>query len=208
MTGPRKVHRKFLLHPPGTERQQYHAIAQPCCFAHVVRNENDGAAGFSPDAFQFVVQQIASLSVQRRKRLVHQQDVGLGGQRSRQCDSLPHAARELMDVALPEFRKMHQAQIVLHLLLALVFADVLHLHAELDVPANCQPRKQAEFLEDQDAIGSRPTHRRAIHQHLSRGLRTQARDQVQQRGLATSRRTDNAEKLSRLHFQADVVERQ
>src|SRR5450631_1180343 len=113
-----------------------------------------------------------------------------------------------MDVAVPELQKMDEAQVVLHLLLALGFADVLHLQAELDVPAHRQPGKQPEFLEDQDAIGSRPIHRRAIHQNLPRGLRLQTGDQVQQRGLATSRRTDDAEKLSRLNFKTYSVERQ
>ncbi len=112
-----------------------------------------------------------------------------------------------MNVAVSELRKMDEAQIVLHLLLALGFADVLHLHAELDVPANRQPRKQAKFLEDQDAISPGPTHRRAIHQNLSRGLRMQTGDQVQQCGLAASRRTDDAKELSRLHFKIDFVER-
>ena len=92
---------------------------------------------------------------------------------------------------------MDEAQIVLHLLFALGFGDVLHLHAELDVAANRQPGKQAEFLKDQDAIGPRPAHRRAIDQNLSRSLRLQTGDQVQQRGLAASGRTDDAEKLSR-----------
>ena len=36
----------------------------------------------------------------------------------------------------------------------------------------------------------------------------QSRDQVQQRGLAASRRSDDAEKFSRLHLKIDVVERQ
>src|SRR5882762_8060787 len=102
-----------------------------------------------------------------------------------------------MDVAIPELGKMDKTQIVLHLLLALGFADVLHLHAELDVPADRKPGKQAKFLEDQDAIGPRSIHRRAIHQNFPGGLWMQPRDQVQQRGLPTSRRTDDAKKLSR-----------
>ena len=113
-----------------------------------------------------------------------------------------------MDIAVPELGKMNKTQIVLHLLLALGLREVLHLQAELDVAADRQPGKQAEFLEDQDTIGPRPAHRRAIHQNLPRGLGIQPGDQVQERGLATSRRTDDAKKLSRLHFQADIVERQ
>ncbi len=112
-----------------------------------MRNENDGAAGFGPQALQLVVQQIASLGVQRGKWLVHQQDIRLGRQRSRQCHTLPHASRKLMDIAVPELRKMDEAQIILHLLFALGFRDVLHLHAELDVSSNRQPGKQGRVPE-------------------------------------------------------------
>src|SRR4029077_6363611 len=65
-----------------------------------------------------------------------------------------------------------------------------------------------EFLEDQDAIGPRSIHWHAIHQNFPGGLWMQPRDQVQQRGLAASRRTDDAKKLSRLHFKIDFVERE
>ena len=71
---------------------QHHAISQTHSFAHVVSNENDGAAGFRPDALQFVVQQIASLRVECGEGFVHQQDVRLGGQSASQCDALPHSA--------------------------------------------------------------------------------------------------------------------
>ena len=80
LTWPRQVHRKFLFHSSRAKSQQRHAIAQPCRFAHIMRDEDDGAAGFRPYALQFIVQQIASLGVERGERLVHQQDVRLGGQ--------------------------------------------------------------------------------------------------------------------------------
>src|SRR5258708_28874723 len=101
-----------------------------------------------------------------------------------------------MDVALSELRKMDEAQVILHLFLTLGFADVLHLHAELDVPADRQPWKQAEFLEDQNAIRSRPIHRRAIHQNLPRRMRMPPSEQINQRGISPSRATHDAKKLS------------
>src|SRR5271170_6344620 len=98
-----------------------------------------------------------------------------------------------MDITVSELRKMDEAQIVLHLLFALGFRDVLHLHAKLDVSANGQPGEQAELLKDQNAIGPRSAHRGAIYENLARGLRMQAGDQMQQRGLATARGSDYAE---------------
>ena len=79
------------------------------------------------------MEQVARLRIQRSERLVHQQDVRLGGQGARQSDPLPHAARKLVRVAVAELGKMHQPQVVLDLLFALRLWNVLHLHSELNV---------------------------------------------------------------------------
>ncbi len=71
---------------------QDNAIAQPNGFADVVGHEDDGASGLAPDALQFVVQQVAGLGVERGEGLVHQENVGLGGQRACDGDALPHSA--------------------------------------------------------------------------------------------------------------------
>src|SRR5208337_4206258 len=72
----------------------------------------------------------------------------------------------------------------LYFFFALGFADIFHLEAELDVAANCQPGKQSEFLENQDAVSSRATDGSAIDQNSSRGRRVQTGDQVQESRLA------------------------
>src|SRR5258708_12068229 len=110
-----------------------------------------------------------------------------------------------MDVDLSDLRKMDEAQVILHLFLTLGFADVFHLHAELDVPADRQPGKQAEFLEDQNAISSGPIHRRAINQNLPRCLRMQPGYHMQQRTLSTSPRPTHAKKHSPLHSNTHLV---
>ena len=48
----------------------------------------------------------------------------------------------------------------------------------------------------------------AVDQHLTGSRRLQTSDQVQQSGLAATRRTNDAEELTGLHLQVDVVERQ
>ena len=73
--------------------------------------------------------------------------------------ALPHTSRELMDVALLEFREMHQLQIVVGLLfVAPASRNALHLHAEFDVLSNGQPGEEAMILKDHDAVRARALH--------------------------------------------------
>ena len=64
------------------------------------------------------------------------------------------------------------------------------------------------LLEDHDAVGAGPCDWNAVDEDLSRSLRVQACNQMQQRGLAASRGTDDAEKFSRFDLQVNLVERQ
>ena len=78
----RQIHGKFALHPAGPKSKQRHTIGEAYGFAHVVGHKNNSAPGLRPDALQFVVQQVAGLSIERGEGLIHQQDIGLGGQGS------------------------------------------------------------------------------------------------------------------------------
>ena len=170
MTRARQVDREFTLDAAGAEGQQNDAIAEANGFADVVGDENDGASGLAPDALQFVVQQVASLGVERGEGFVHQQNIGLGGKRAGDGHALPHAAGELVSVAVLEFAEMHQAQVVVGLFLALGLGNALHLHAEFDVLSDREPREQAVLLEDENAIGAGPCDRFAVDQDLAGGL--------------------------------------
>ena len=54
---------------------------------------------------QLVLQLGADQRIERRERLVHQQDRRLGGEGARQADALLHAARKLMRVFLRPLRR-------------------------------------------------------------------------------------------------------
>src|SRR6202045_542664 len=103
-----------------------------------------------------------------------------------------------MGVTTLKLPEMHEAQIVTGLLFPLRLADPLHLHTELDVLADGEPGKKAQFLENQDAVRARPPDRLAVNKYLTRGLWVQSGNQMQQRGLAASGRPHHAEKLARL----------
>src|SRR5207245_10133817 len=72
LTWPGEIDLKFALHTAGTEGEQYDPISESDRFSNIVRDEDDGAAGFGPDALQFVVQKVARLRIKCRERLIHQ----------------------------------------------------------------------------------------------------------------------------------------
>ena len=113
-----------------------------------------------------------------------------------------------MDVAFFELSEMHQSKVILDSVATLSLGNTLHLHSELNVLADGQPWKQGVILKDHDAIGSRTLHRLSIDQNLTGSLRLQAGNQVQERGLAATRWSDDAEKFSGTNFKIDVIQRE
>ncbi len=91
MTGPRQINFIFVLDLPGTKREQGHAISQAYSLADVMRHKHNSAPGFRPDAFELVVEKVAGLGIERRKRLVHQQHVGFGCKGAGERHALPHS---------------------------------------------------------------------------------------------------------------------
>ncbi len=56
------------------------------------------------------MQQVAGHRVEGAERLVHQQHVGILGERAGERDALPHAAGELMRPLVGEFGQVHGLQ--------------------------------------------------------------------------------------------------
>ena len=154
------------------------------------------------------MQQVAGLRVQGGEGFVHQQDIWLGGQRAGQGYPLPHSPGKLVDVAVRELRELYQAQVIPGFPLALCLRNALHLQAEFDIVCDRQPGKEPELLENQDPVSARPVYRLAVNQDTARRGLLQPGNQMQQRGLAASRRADNAEKLAGFDLQVDSVKRQ
>jgi hypothetical protein len=73
-------------------------------------DEADGLFGARPELQQFLVQPVAHDLVQRAEGFVHQQDVGVEGQRPRDRGALLHAARKLPGKLLLEAGQFHQFQ--------------------------------------------------------------------------------------------------
>ena len=70
-----------------------------------VGDEHDGLLLLVPDAQQLLLQQQLVLRVERRERLVHQQDFRIVGEGARDGDALLHAAGELVRIIIGEARQ-------------------------------------------------------------------------------------------------------
>ena len=109
----------------------------------------------APDVEDEFLHGLAGQCIQGAERLVHQERVRIGGQRTGEADALLHAARQLVDVAGLEVLQAHQLEVFAGDLAPLGLADPLQLEAEGDVLQNGQPGHQRVFLEHHAAVGSR-----------------------------------------------------
>ena len=193
------VHRPLAGDASGPRREQDDPLPEPHRLAHVVRDEDDGSAGLRPDAGELLVQHVPRDGVERRERLVHEQEVALLGQRAGQGDALPHAARQLVHPLGAGALEPDEREQALGLLASLRAGDAPQPQRELDVPRSGEPRVERGLLEHQ---------RRPAARHLDGagdGL-VQPRDQGQQGRLAAAGRAEQADELARRHGQVDAVE--
>ena len=96
---------------------------------------------------KLVLQLAANQRIERREGLIHQQDVGVGGEGARQTDALLHAPRELRDMPVGPLRQSHQLELFADDLLAPRVRLAAQLQAETDVVAHRAPRQQTKLLE-------------------------------------------------------------
>ena len=166
---------------------------------HVVGDEQDRRAGLPPDPLQLVVHDVAGHGVQRAEGLVHEQHVGLLGQRPGQGDPLAHAARELVGLLVDEAVQAHQLEELDDpWSCAASRGTPRRRSGKLDVLAHGQPREQRRLLEHEGGL--------AAEDDLAGRRLVEAGHQVEQGGLAATRRSDQADELAGLDLERDPIE--
>ena len=93
---------KLAVTRPGPGRQDDDAVAEPGRLADVVGDEQHGQAAVAHERVELVVQHVAGHRVEGAERLVHQQDVGVLGERPGQRRPLAHAAGQLVRALVGE----------------------------------------------------------------------------------------------------------
>ncbi len=133
-------------------REDRDPIGEICRLADVVGHKEDRLPRFLPDLLQLLVQDVASLSVERGERLVHEQDPRIHGEGAGNRDTLSHAPRQLMRVRASESGEMHHAQKMHRSLVPLGSGDSHAPEWEFDVPEHAEPRKERGLLKHHASI--------------------------------------------------------
>ena len=110
------------------------------------------------DLQHLVAEQEPRLLVERGERLVHQQDLRLGGERARDRDALAHAAGQLGRIAALEAVEPDQLDEVPRALDALRLGHAGDLEREGDVVGDGAPREGRLLLEHHADRGVRAGH--------------------------------------------------
>ena len=183
------------------------AIRQVDGLVDLVGHEQHGLARFLPDAQQLDLHEVARLRVERRERLVHEQHVGIGGERARKADALLHAAGQFVRIVTFETRKPDHHDQSLGDLPPRSGRHALEFEAEFDIALHRAPRQQPELLEHHGAVGARTGDRLAGHLQIAGIELQQAEQDVQERALAAARRPDDRQKFTGPDVDVEVLQR-
>ena len=128
-------------------------------------DEADRLIGAVPELQELFVEMVADDFIERAEGLVHQEEIGVEGERPGDRSALLHAARELPGKLLLEPGELDHPEHPFHPRLLLRPRIAHDLERQPDVPRDRPPRKQPRRLKDV-AIGPRlPRGRRAHPVH-------------------------------------------
>ena len=150
--------------------QRNDAVGEQQRLVDVVGDQEDGLALCAPDALDLVLQLGARQRVERRQRLVEQQDLGTSQARARPRRAgacRPKAPRACGPTAWPRPTISTYFSVARAALRAAVLRDD-RVDGERDVARRRQPRHQRIALEHHAALGAGARDRR-LEQHLARG---------------------------------------
>src|SRR5438270_3736956 len=204
---PRQGHGQDFFDAARPRPHQHDPVSQEQGLVQTVGDEHDGDAQVLPDTPELQLHELARLGVQRRERLVHEQNLGLERQRPCQPDALLHAARQLVGIAILEVFEADQAQVFAGAVHPLCPGDGLDLQREDDVVEHRAPGQQAEGLKDEGGVRARRSATLTVDDHLPAVWLQQAIHQTQQRRLAAAGLADQTPELAGRHLQRHVAQR-
>jgi hypothetical protein len=156
--------------------------------------------------------------IERRERLVHQEDRRIGGEGAREADALLHAAGQLRDALFGPVAEVDDAEDLARAAEALGAGLAGEFEAEGDVLDHAAPGQERELLEHHRhraaaqraqiagaQLATSVTPRRRAHQHPAARHLVEAVDRAQQRGLARAGEAHQHRDLALGHGQRAVV---
>mmetsp|Transcript_11774 Transcript_11774/g.27607 ORF Transcript_11774/g.27607 Transcript_11774/m.27607 type:complete len:203 (+) Transcript_11774:845-1453(+) len=173
-------------------------------------HHDDRALRAGDDLQQLVLQTRAGEGVERTEGLVHQQHLGLHGQRAGDADALLHAAGDLVWALGAGVAHAHQLQrsdgARLLLRRALPAAED-GLDRQQHVVQAAQPRQQRVVLEHNRTLGAGRGDLAAVANQRAAGGLQQPGDEVEQRRLAAAGMADQRGELTALHVEIHALQR-
>ncbi len=161
---------------------------------------DEGAAGALVQLLQLHLERLAEPVVDRRERLVEEQDLGVGGEGAGKRDALPFAARALSDgAAVVALGEPHEAQELQRARAAGCGGYALHLEGELNVLPDAPVIKQRQRLEHhrrRPPVGGHVGDVAAAQRQASRGRRLEPGEDAHERRLAAARGADDRQELA------------
>ncbi|MNI52086.1 hypothetical protein D3C73_1068440 [compost metagenome] len=196
---------EFAQHARRSRAEDDDAVGQEQGLVHIVRHEQHRGLFLGDQLAQHVLQAQPGQCVERAEGFVHQHRLGLRDERARQRGALPHAAGHLMRIVMFKAGQADTRQPFAGRLTGALFGDVLEFQRQRHVVFQRQPGVQRMFLEHQRAAGMRARHRLAVGQNAALRRHFQPGRQMQQRGLAAARRTDQGDELASLDFAGEAI---
>ena len=123
------------------------AVAELRGFVEVVADEDDRLLEPRLQFQQFVLQPRADQRIERRERLVHQEDVGVGREGTGEADALLHAARELMRELVGPALEADHRELLVDDRVPCPARHAAQFEPHADIVAHAAPGQQRELLE-------------------------------------------------------------
>jgi hypothetical protein len=158
---------------------------------------------------QFHLHGLTEFLVETRERLVEQQHVGFGSERTREGDSLLLAPRELVWSPVCSLREFDQFEHLRDALVDCLAVLAPDFEAVGDVLGDSLVRKQCEVLEyhpDITLVGGDAVHPVAADADDTLGELFEARNRPECRRLSTATRPDERDELAFLDDERDVTD--
>ena len=172
----------------GAGGKDHDAVGEADGLLEVVGDEDDALPVGAPELEQLVLHERARLHVERRERLVHEEDLRVEDEHLRERDALSHAARELVGVAVAEAGEAHAREPVLALRAGGGPVLAAELEARRHVVEGAAPGHQRLGLEHVAGAAVHARERLAEDPRVARRGPEQSRRDVEERGLAAARR--------------------
>src|SRR6266567_4033402 len=145
----RNGNRDDVLDPSRTRRKHDDAVREPQGFIQIMGDVDDGEIGAVEKLHQVLDQELARLRIERRQRLVHEQQARTHRERAGNPDALAHAAGELLGKRSGEFREPGTLQGVGDERAALGYGQLAMLERQRDVVCRAAPGQQGKILENE-----------------------------------------------------------